>query len=291
VSWFRIDDGFYDHPKVIALRATRAGKGAIALWALAGSWCSRHLTDGVVPAATVGYLGGTPAEVEALVSSGLWARLELGAGFSFVGWEERNPTRREVEERRAKTADKVRSWRKNKGNGPAGGAPIAACNPVTVSGSTSARNPAPGPTRPVPDHDLTRTLDPVAGEAGAREGGAGPTQILEGVFQTAIGAAGGVYRQRTGDALAFREAADAIRASDPRPLRDAAAEWCRDFVGEYRVRTPRNLAEYAQARAGNGGRKVQAGRGRRDAYQAPATAEAFEATDLDHVFGNGGAHG
>lgn len=41
-----------------------------------------------------------------------------------------------------------------------------------------------------------------------------------------------------------------------RPLRAACLDWARHFVGEFRVRTPKNFAAYAQGRAGNGGKPV-----------------------------------
>ena len=42
--WFNVDDGFHSHPKSQQLTL-----GAVGLWTLAGSWCSRHLTDGDIP--------------------------------------------------------------------------------------------------------------------------------------------------------------------------------------------------------------------------------------------------
>lgn len=45
MTWFKLDDGFYDHPKVADLP-----NAAVGLWVKAAVWCSKHLTDGVVPA-------------------------------------------------------------------------------------------------------------------------------------------------------------------------------------------------------------------------------------------------
>jgi hypothetical protein len=44
LTWFKIDDSFYDHPKVFD-----APDCAVALWTRAGTWSARNLTDGFVP--------------------------------------------------------------------------------------------------------------------------------------------------------------------------------------------------------------------------------------------------
>jgi len=48
MTWVRIDDGFYQHPKVAA-----AGPLAMAMQVAALCYCNRHLTDGFVPRAVV----------------------------------------------------------------------------------------------------------------------------------------------------------------------------------------------------------------------------------------------
>ena len=44
MTWLRIDDDFYDHPKIVA-----AGPLAIALHVLSMGYASRHGTDGFIP--------------------------------------------------------------------------------------------------------------------------------------------------------------------------------------------------------------------------------------------------
>ena len=44
MAWFKVDDKLHDHRK-----ARRAGKAAIGVWVLAGSWAMDNLTDGFVP--------------------------------------------------------------------------------------------------------------------------------------------------------------------------------------------------------------------------------------------------
>jgi hypothetical protein len=137
VTWFRIDDSFVGHPKVVAL-ATVAGKhrkGALALWTLAGAWSSRHLTDGFVPSGVLSMLGGTPAEARALVAAELWD--VVPDGFQFHDWSDWNPLRSHVEEKRKATRERVA---KHRGNGACNALPAETRNgPVT-----------PLPSRPVP---------------------------------------------------------------------------------------------------------------------------------------------
>lgn len=55
MPWGRLDDSFYDHPKLDDLGSSRlAGAG---LWAIAISWCNRRLTDGLVPRERIRQLG------------------------------------------------------------------------------------------------------------------------------------------------------------------------------------------------------------------------------------------
>lgn len=117
MTWFKVDDGFADHPKVEALLEGAHAECAIALWVTCGSWCAKHLTDGFVPMSRVKRSGYKHAEKGAaeLVRVGLW---EAGAGgFQFRGWSEYQPTRARVEADRAATAEKVRRHRKGSAEG------------------------------------------------------------------------------------------------------------------------------------------------------------------------------
>lgn len=90
MTWFKVDDSFYDHPKVFD-----APDCAVALWTRAGTWSARNLTDGFVPA-------GMPARlcddheraVRELVNRGLWSRSK--GGFQFHDWHTYQPTREEA---------------------------------------------------------------------------------------------------------------------------------------------------------------------------------------------------
>lgn len=154
MSWFRVDDTFVDHPKVIELQTMRQGKGSLALWLLAGSWCSKHLTDGHVPAGVVPRLGATKAEADALVAVGLWV-VEDG-GYRFHEWTDRNPPRDEVEAKRAMNRDRVARYRERQSG-----------NASQAEGSNAlqahdASDPVmPLPSRPDPTHPISGEREPL----------------------------------------------------------------------------------------------------------------------------------
>lgn len=131
MPWFKVDDGFPDHPKVLELQTRKGWPSALSLWTLAGAWCSKQLTDGLVPGAIVARLGCTKKDAALLVDVGLWVDVE--GGYQFHDWLSRNPSRKDVETKREKTRAKVTKWRGNQG-----------CNQVTDEVS----NPAPIPSHP-----------------------------------------------------------------------------------------------------------------------------------------------
>ncbi len=97
MTWFRVDDEFGSHPKVVRIPRVRRAQ-AIGLWLLAGTWCARHLTDGHLPAELVAELGGKPIDAAALVTAGLWHAEE--GGYVFHDWSPIQPTKAEVEAKR-----------------------------------------------------------------------------------------------------------------------------------------------------------------------------------------------
>jgi hypothetical protein len=76
MAWGRIDDTFYDHPKLDELGRYRLP--CVGLYVLALSWSNRYLTDGYIPFERVKKLGGTKFLAERLVRVGLWDLLVDG---------------------------------------------------------------------------------------------------------------------------------------------------------------------------------------------------------------------
>lgn len=72
MTYFFVDDAFYDHPKVKALPRGTVRKGAVSLWTLAGAWSCRYLQDGLIPPHMIEELGGTNKDADALVATDLW---------------------------------------------------------------------------------------------------------------------------------------------------------------------------------------------------------------------------
>ena len=102
MTWFKVDDKLFGHPK-----ARAAGNRAMGLWVLSGSYSSAYLTDGFVPVEYVKDHRYGLRDAEALVDAGLWHPVD--GGWQFHDWSVTNPTRSEVEEKRE--ADRKRKQR------------------------------------------------------------------------------------------------------------------------------------------------------------------------------------
>lgn len=104
--WFKVDDSFWSHPKVLSLSGD-----ALALWVRAGSYCGQQLTDGFVSVQALRMLAERDAAVE-LTNAGLWEAVK--GGFQFHDWAEYQPTREYVITERAKAAERKRQERQRK---------------------------------------------------------------------------------------------------------------------------------------------------------------------------------
>jgi hypothetical protein len=82
MAWFKVDDQLHDHRK-----ARAAGKSAMGVWVLAGSWCSERENDGFVPSSVLSRWG-TKADARRLVTAGLWVEgvLDGEPGWWFHDW-------------------------------------------------------------------------------------------------------------------------------------------------------------------------------------------------------------
>jgi hypothetical protein len=112
MPWFNVDDGFAFHHK-----AVKAGNAAIGLWTRAGSWCAQQLTDGFVPDEMVLVLG-SQVQADRLVAAGLWMTTEGGYQFHEFTENGRNPTKKDVMERRRKEAERKARFREQKASNP-----------------------------------------------------------------------------------------------------------------------------------------------------------------------------
>lgn len=106
--WVKLDDRFVDHEKVASLDP-ELRPFCIELHVAAMCYCGRELTDGRIPHGQVRRLADFSPHrveiarvVEELVDVGLWD--SYGRGYEIHDWLEFNPSKAEVEERRAKRA-------------------------------------------------------------------------------------------------------------------------------------------------------------------------------------------
>ena len=93
MTYFKVDDHFHSHPKILTL-----GLDAVGLWTLAGSWSGEQLTDGFIPVSLIARLGGSESTALALVDAGLWEHAPNG--YQFHDWAAHNQTKAQVEESR-----------------------------------------------------------------------------------------------------------------------------------------------------------------------------------------------
>lgn len=110
--WFKVDDSFNQHPKVLA-----AGIGAVGLWTLAGSWSSANLTNGFVPDHVLARLTADgPALAQELALVGLWKRTR--GGYLFHDWADYNPNSEAVKRERDEARKRMRNLRKKRRSNP-----------------------------------------------------------------------------------------------------------------------------------------------------------------------------
>lgn len=166
--WFRMDDSFPSHPKVLGI-PRRDRLAAIGLWTLAGGWCAGHLTDGYLPEHMVEELGGTSRAASTLVEAGLWERHVGSAqaprerradGFQFHDWADYNPTREDVKADREAARERMRRLRSREVR-PNNKRTSTEVPPKFDGSSDQVRDPRPDPTRPeVPDGTSSGVPEP-----------------------------------------------------------------------------------------------------------------------------------
>lgn len=99
--WFKVDDKLHDHRK-----ARKAGKSAMGVWVLAGSWSMDNETDGFIPADVLSRWG-TAADARRLIDAGLWRETTHKGeqGFRFHDWSRFQPSAAVTAAKRAKEAE------------------------------------------------------------------------------------------------------------------------------------------------------------------------------------------
>lgn len=135
MPWFRVDDDLATHPKAIT-----AGNTALGLWVRAGAYSAHYLTEGFIPDGVLALLGGRPRDAAALVTAGLWTKTT--GGWRFHQWEDRQPSKAQVEADREAAAERQRRARA-KARESHGKSRRDVPPPVT----RDSRSPRPGPAQ------------------------------------------------------------------------------------------------------------------------------------------------
>lgn len=143
MTWFKVDDSFYDHPKLEGVSMAARG-----LWITAGSYSANKLTDGYVTTLVLKRFTKRAANLSAeLIEAGLWSATD--DGICFHDWCDYQPTRNAVTSERLRTKERQKAWRERKRNGVTN----ASDNGVTNASQRRVTNTARGdgaPTRPDP---------------------------------------------------------------------------------------------------------------------------------------------
>lgn len=138
MPWFRLDDSFHSHPKVIT-----AGNEAIGLYVRCGTYAAQHLTDGFVPE-QVALLYGSPELADKLVTAKLWRRAR--GGWRMPDYLEYNPSHEAVDNDRKQKAERQKRWRESQRR--------------RVTGRVTNSSEDTAPTRPAPKEAGRATPDP-----------------------------------------------------------------------------------------------------------------------------------
>jgi len=140
MAWVKLDDGFYQHPKIL-----RVGPLGMALQVAALCYANRHLTDGLIPAEAVPLLMPGAEKIAArMVQVGLWD--EAVDGYQIHDFLLFQPSRTQVLKERAQ----------KQAAGQAGGKASAQARARAVLEEESNPRPDPDPVPVIPDQDPSK---------------------------------------------------------------------------------------------------------------------------------------
>lgn len=155
MSWAKVDDGWWSHPKVLVLSLPARG-----LWVTALSWSCAHRRD-IVPGSLVAMVGGDDVMTQELVDVGLWK--EVIGGFQIHDWVEYQD--RSVSEKRAEAGRKGGLTSRNVKQTPSKTEANAKQNGFASGSNGEAKGQAG--TRPVPSLPKHTVTEPTLVEVEA----------------------------------------------------------------------------------------------------------------------------
>jgi hypothetical protein len=150
MGWVRIDDSFADHPKI-----AKAGIEGLALQIAGLCYANRQRTDGEIPAKIARTLLDLPQPqrvIRRLVSLKIWE--EIPGGFLIHNYDQYQPSRAEIDDRRRAKAMAGRKGAHSKWHGKSHGTSqadaMAGAMADGMAGASAADMP---PTQPNPNID------------------------------------------------------------------------------------------------------------------------------------------
>lgn len=179
MPWFKLDDSFHSHPKVIA-----AGNEAVGLFVRCGTYAAEHLTDGFIDEDIAVLYGasdtgsrrnpgtGKPETLaETLVRTKLWRRAR--GGWRMRDYLDYNPSRQAVDKSRENNARRQRRWQEAQHNGVTNGATSSVTNSAPTRPLNTGSSQRAGPARP-----RDQTTNPSEGAAARHPSARSVTQAI-----------------------------------------------------------------------------------------------------------------
>lgn len=148
--WFKVDDSFPTHRKVLAIPRGPRRLAAIGAWTLVGAWVAGNSNDGHVPEDVLSDFAVTPKVATDLVTAGLWRRVP--DGYEVHDFLDYNPSKEKVDADRAAAAERQRRGRErqkmSRRDSRVSHADVT--SPVTDSVTVVPTRPDPTPTTESP---------------------------------------------------------------------------------------------------------------------------------------------
>lgn len=234
ISWFKVDDKLWGHPKWLATPLRSRG-----LWVTAGAWSADQEQDGKIPKHVLPIFGATVRDASSLVTIGLWEVVGQGNDtyYLFHDWAEFQPLREAKDADREAARERMRAGRERK----------AALRSEDVRPNitevremfgTCSEDVRSTPSRPVPKEKNSSSATP-------------PREDVELLCKT-------LHERVTGNGSkasitkTWRDAARKLLDLDSRPLEQALAliEWCQDdeFWRANVMSMPKFRSKYDQLR-------------------------------------------
>lgn len=101
MSWAKLDDGFWMHPKIV-----RAGNESAGIFCRCLSYCGAYLTDGLIPEPVAMSIAGSKKALDHAIAAGLLERLDSGS-VVVRDYADYNPLRGQIEAERAERKDRA----------------------------------------------------------------------------------------------------------------------------------------------------------------------------------------